>query len=458
MPKTTHRFRDPVHTFIEMDTWTRRLVDSAEVQRLRHIHQLAMSYLVYPGTTHTRFEHSLGVLHLSGRVFDTLCAPENLSHDPSLVDVVPELQHDQGRLERLATWKKIVRTSALLHDIGHLPFSHAAEVLLPVGWDHERLTLNHIQGVDMKELWADGPVTIDREIVAKLAIGEGKYVRWQGGEFSNWEALLSEIITGDAFGVDRMDYLLRDSLHAGVPYGVFDHHRLIDSLRIVRYAPENSDNQHDGDEKQLDIPPAIGVTYGGLRVAESLALARYAIYSQVYFHPVRRAYDIHLRDYLSATIHKQDDLTDLSHHLNTTDVEIMAAIRTSIRDSESAGYTDALRIVRRRHFKLLWQATDTLGNQGVNAGSTLTNELVKEFGEENVKHESNRRSAGRMDFPVLLGDGKVKSSLSVSTILASLPASGYDFIFIEPGLETKALRWLSEHEAAVLADSLPRED
>ena len=120
-------------------------------------------------------------------------------------------------------------------------------------------------------------------------------------DFSTWEAILSEIIVGDAFGVDRMDYLLRDSYHAGVMYGRFDHYRLIDTLRILLPPPskkpvkvsgtgvEGEDESNRSDESK---EPMLGVEEGGLHSAESLLLARYFIFSQVYCHPVRLIYDI----------------------------------------------------------------------------------------------------------------------------------------------------------------------
>src|SRR6516165_6619056 len=129
-----------------------------------------------------------------------------------------------------------------------------------------------------------------------------------------WQAILSEIIVGDAFGVDRMDYLLRDSHHAGVAYGKFDHFRLIDTLRIL---PSGED-----DSRQ----PTLGVEEGGLHSAEALLLARYYMYSQVYFHPIRRIYDIHLQDFLTAWLPGGKFPTDIESHLRMTDNEVNARI------------------------------------------------------------------------------------------------------------------------------------
>jgi len=171
MGKSTHEFRDPIHVFIQMDTWMRSLVDSREVQRLRFIHQLAMSYLVYPGTTHNRFEHSLGVMELSGRVFDTLCRPENLMHDKSLFEVVDKFAMDQGRTERIEYWRRILRVAALTHDIGHFPFSHAAEDLAPEGVDHEVMTFYHLRSDAMRPYWRLEASILDSEVIAGIAVG-----------------------------------------------------------------------------------------------------------------------------------------------------------------------------------------------------------------------------------------------------------------------------------------------
>ncbi len=116
-----HEIRDPIHVFIRMDGDERRVLDSRPFQRLRHIHQLAMTYLVYPGATHRRFEHSLGVMDLAGRVFDIVTNPDNVTE--SVKKRLGPISLPDPR----AYWRRIIRMAALCHDIGRLPFSHAAE-------------------------------------------------------------------------------------------------------------------------------------------------------------------------------------------------------------------------------------------------------------------------------------------------------------------------------------------
>src|ERR1700674_1421222 len=134
MGKNIQEIRDPIHNFIHFDVDEQSVIDSRPVQRLRYIHQLALTYLTYPGSTHRRFEHSLGVMELAGRVFDIITNPESIKFD-SIASILP----DRGDLPY---WRRVLRAAALCHDIGHLPFSHAAEKeLLPQGRDHEDLTV-----------------------------------------------------------------------------------------------------------------------------------------------------------------------------------------------------------------------------------------------------------------------------------------------------------------------------
>src|SRR5271157_3300417 len=223
MTKIFHEIRDPVHVFIHLDWYEKKVLDSRPFQRLRHITQLALTYLLYPGATHKRFEHSLGVMELASRVFDVVTG--NVADD--VRSLVPEIANP----DEVRYWRRVLRMAALCHDIGHLPFSHAAEdELLPAGWSHERLTRMLIESSLMMPIWKGMRPPLDPEHIVKLALGASKA---RDLLFTKWERILSEIIVGDAFGVDRIDYLLRDSHHTGVAYGKFDHYRLVDELRIL---------------------------------------------------------------------------------------------------------------------------------------------------------------------------------------------------------------------------------
>lgn len=339
--KFHHEFRDPIHAFVRMDVYERQVVDSEPFQRLRDINQLALTHLVYPGATHKRFEHSLGVMELAGRVFDTVVQPEKLRE---AADLVPELTNERN----VVYWRNVVRMAALCHDLGHLPFSHAAEGLLPEGHDHETLTASLIMSDWIKSILTAIDSPLQAEHVVEIA------TKTPG--LAPWKQLLAEIIQSNFFGVDRIDYLLRDSHHAGVAYGRFDHFRLLDTIRILPPAPA-SDRAEDLSPSALreTTAPALGVEKGGLLSAEALLLARYFMFSQVYLHPVRRIYDIHLGDFLRRWLEGGKFPTAPEALLGLDDSVVLVAIREASKDKDHPAHDPAMRIARRKHFKLLYQ-------------------------------------------------------------------------------------------------------
>ena len=264
MAKVHHEVRDGLYGFIEFDNLEKELIDSAPFQRLRCIHQLAMCYQVYPGATHKRFEHSLGVMEAATRIFDSVFTRR-------LPDHVFQRIEDELKPDRMGYWKRVLRLAALLHDVGHLPFSHAAEeALLPEGWSHEHLTASLIRESEIHEILRAARPIVDPEDVVDLCWDVRKRARAEPKfALSPWKTLLNDIITGNTFGADRIDYLLRDSWHTGVAYGRFDHQRLIAGLRAT-VDPGN-------DEITL------GLDIGAIHAAEALLLGRYFMYTQVYF-------------------------------------------------------------------------------------------------------------------------------------------------------------------------------
>jgi len=218
--------KDSVHDHIEVEGVARDLLDTPPVQRLRRIKQLGTASLVYPSANHTRFEHSIGVYHL---------ACEALDH----------LGIEGAAAER-------VRAAAILHDVGHGPFSHNLEDLT-----FRRTGKMHDDVHGLLERDEIGRVLREHDIeprtVADLVAGDGRYGQLVSGELD----------------VDRMDYLVRDAHHTGVPYGTIDHARLVRELTF-----------HGGDELVLDE--------GNVQTAESLLLARALMHPTVYGHHVAR--------------------------------------------------------------------------------------------------------------------------------------------------------------------------
>ena len=402
-------------------------MDSYPVQRLRHIHQLALEYLVYPGATHKRFEHALGVMELASRVYDVITRSELI--DDRIRNLLPQIFNEDER----RYWRRVLRMAALCHDIGHLPFSHAAEhELFPEGWTHETMTEKLILSDEMNQLSQSVTPPLRAADIVKLSVGPEKL---SNVSFSDWEAVLSEIIVGNAFGVDRMDYLLRDSLHAGVQYGRFDHYRLIDTLRILPEG-ENSDQ------------PTLGLETGGVHSAEALLLARYSMFSQVYLHPVRRAYDLHLKDFLKEWL-PQGIPTETSEFLDLSDVEVLAAIRQRAKGDSDA----AMRIANRLHFKVgyRWNPVDLALNQ--EAGKVVSQSFIDRYGEDRVRWDNYVPSGHLIDFPVLQPDDRILSSLEISDLLQRIPISAIDFVFVHPSIRDDAQDYFRQHREEILCGS-----
>jgi HD superfamily phosphohydrolase len=440
MTKHFHEIRDPIHIFIKLDSDERRVLDSHPFQRLRNIHQLAMSYLVYPGVTHKRFEHSLGVMELAGRVFDVITNPRNL-HE-KIKDLIPEVTQS----DKLWYWRRVIRMAALCHDLGHLPFSHAAEQdLLPAGVDHETITVDLIRSKEMQQIWQSVTPPLRTDDIIKLAVGPKKA---NGVVFSDWEAVLSEVIVGDAFGVDRIDYLLRDSYHAGVAYGRFDHFRLIDTLRIL---PKSTGEDDDS------IEPALGIEEGGLHSAEALLLARYFMYSQVYFHPVRRIYDIHLKDFLTEWLPKGKFPSNADKIVEITDNEVLAAISQAANNISKKGHDPARRIVSRKHFRLLYQRHPDDTTINPEPGKAIFESAKLKFGTESIRRDNYTQKNASSDFPVLCNDGRITSSIAKSNTIQRLPVASFDYVFINPDSVQEGHKWLARTRLKILTTMIEGE-
>lgn len=432
-PTRTHEFRDPVHAFVHMNSQERAVVDSEPVQRLRYVHQLALTFLVYPGAHHTRFEHVLGTMELADRVFATVAEPAHVSRLPD--GFLPPAGE-------LAWWRQTLRMAALCHDLGHLPFSHAAEkLLLSGGRTHERLTWRQIHGEELCELWRRFDPPLDPEIVAKISLGPEEASLAAGREvpFTPWERLLSEIIVGDAFGVDRMDYLLRDSHYTGVGNGRFDHYRLIESMRILP-ASESNASRSPGDRS--DAPLSLGIVSGGLRSAEALALARYFMYSQVYHHPVRRAYNLHLQEFLREW-GGGGEVREETDWLALTDSEVLAAMRATLKDASHPARDSAERILRRRHFRVLYELNPLDDAKNPRLIEEVYALAIARFGRNATLMDRSTRAARCADFPILARDGRILQSCEVSEVMKTLvPEAKFGYVFLAPERLADGREWL----------------
>lgn len=450
MPQRVHEVRDPIHVFVHYDDDEQAVIDAKPFQRLRYVNQLALSYLVYPGATHKRFEHSLGVMELAGRIYDVVTRPDKITDAVS--GVVPTAG-DSPREH--AYWRAVLRMAALCHDTGHLPFSHAAEEdLLPDGWDHERLTWEIIHSEELEPVWNSMRPKPEPDDVAKLALGPRKVEKLRLGlTFDTWQAILAEIIVGDVFGADRMDYLLRDSLHTGVAYGRFDHNRLIDTLRVMPRPPQERGDE--GAEEEREGEPALGCERGGLESAEAMQLARYFMFAQVYFHSTRLIYDVHLKDFLAAWLPDGKFSVDVSKHLTLTDNEVLAAIALAADKPGAPGHDPARRIQRREHFRVAYIRSPDDPPGTIEA---IASAAAEAFGEPNVRYGKSPRRPDPPDFPVRERDGGSVSSLALSDVLKTLPASRDEYVFVAPELRDKAKAWIKNEREGIIEAAIAAAD
>jgi HD superfamily phosphohydrolase len=294
---TRHRtIRDPLWGNIRLESDAATILDSAEFQRLRGVKQLGLAHVVYPGAVHSRFLHALGVYHLVSRAIGVL--------------------QGNGALQVLSDEERatlpVVRLAALLHDVGHYPFSHAMEELGPnsIPGHHEEVAAQFLEaGAIRVVLDSHGPSSADR--INRLIRGESTHP-------------LQGLVAG-SLDLDKIDYLRRDSLFCGVPYGAVDVDRLIDALTLAR----ESD----------DAPCEIAVTEKGLSALETLLFSKYQMFRNVYWHHAVRAATVVFRRLIETAL--ENGILATADLPGPTDEELLATIghrleRTAAADSDPA--------------------------------------------------------------------------------------------------------------------------
>jgi len=306
LDRRQHLIRIPQECDVPITPRVRQLIDTAEFRRLGRISQLGLVALVYPAAHHTRFEHSLGVYRLA------LLYLQQLAHDERFAAVV-----QRRDAERLIA-------ASLLHDLGHWPFCHAIEDIdLPGVPQHELFANSFLLESAVADALRDDWGIAPREIVSLLSAGQRDAK----------PRLLSSVLSGPV-DVDKMDYLVRDSLHAGVPYGRnFDQQRLIGSLCV--------NEAGDG----------LAITDKGRTAAEMMVFARYVMFSEVYWHHAVRC----ATAMLQRCFYLLHDTLDLDHLFRQTETQLIATLRESAGRGPAAVLWDGLFGPERRLYKRLAQ-------------------------------------------------------------------------------------------------------
>ena len=234
--------KDPVYGYVYITEDERKIIDSYPFQRLRRLRQLSGAEYVYPGANHTRFEHSVGVMHLA----------KLLTGNPQISEALSE---DEAQM---------VRVAALLHDVGHGPFSHIFEHLLVKFMDktHEDMTVWVVENSELSDVISG--LGYEPKTVSRLAVGSLN---------KSGKAFLDQIISSGV-DVDKLDFIVRDTHHTGAKYGYVDIFRIIETMDLI------------GENLAVDI--------GSLSALESFMLARIESFKSIYFHRVGRAVQIML--------------------------------------------------------------------------------------------------------------------------------------------------------------------
>ncbi|KXK01412.1 MAG: HD superfamily phosphohydrolase [Acidobacteria bacterium OLB17] len=313
-------YRDAVHNIIRVDARTAEgrlfadLIDTPEFQRLRRIRQLGLAYFAYQSAEHSRFTHSLGAFNLATRVMAKLSAIHPISDE-----------------ERIA-----VRAAALLHDIGHGAFSHVIESIL--GFHHENYSVAAIcePRTDINRVLTAFSPTLSDDVAAII---KGTYRR----------RALAQLVSSQ-LDVDRMDYLLRDSLMTGAKYGVYDLEWIVKSIDI--------DEEND----------RIFVAAPGIAAVEDYLQARYYMFRQVYFHRTLRAAESVLKSLLHRAIAVYSEGGDVWHIAGSALENILQGRPLSLEMHLELDDTDVLFHIKQ------WRAS----------ADTILSDLSKRFIERKI--------------------------------------------------------------------------
>lgn len=388
----TKVFRDPLYGYITVDyKIISDLIDSKELQRLRRIRQLSGVSMVFQTAEHSRFTHSLGAYQMANLVLQNVDGMQD----------IPEYN------------KVLFLCSALLHDIGHGPYSHAFEGV--TGTPHEEMSIKLIQNplTDVNKILSKSDTLAD-DIAAVIS---------HNNKFPLIEALVSSQLD-----VDRMDYLSRDAYFTGAAYGHIDYFRILRSMKI---------------EKNKVLVRASGV-----HSIESYLMSRYHMYFQVYYHPVARAYECILEGIYAR-------IKDLIDNNIKVDASIQSFLNVISDSNDVKSYIELDDAYVNGFIKQLTKSNDEILNKLANAFESrnlfsfidlanepdqiFINNLVEKFNTPTGKYFFKRNKVSAVaylhskksdinDIKVLLPSGDIKSLDEYSPIIKSLTSSSYKMI------------------------------
>ncbi len=335
MEKRYH-IRDPIHGYISLNPLEYEIINTEPFQRLRHIRQLGLTDLVYPGATHNRFSHSLGVMHLAERVLRQIFSKVNLEN------------FDQNKKEQII---KVMRLAGLLHDLGHTPFSHALENFFEDNLTHEEMTKKIIEETEIGEIISHYGKIYEISLLDVLNLITSSPSK----EISFLKALLSSELD-----IDKMDYLMRDSLYCGVRYGIFDLERLLYTVTLIL----------------KDGTFYLGVEESGLHGLEAFVLARYYMFSQVYFNTTSKVLELHLSSFFKEKNIKWP--SNVKKFTSLDDNWVFYILK------ENKNHPDAKAVLTHKHHPLIYETQEHLEEKEEEEFVKLIDDFQRENPEKKI--------------------------------------------------------------------------
>ena len=383
----TKVFRDPLYGYITVDyKIISDLIDSKELQRLRRIRQLSGVSMVFQTAEHSRFTHSLGAYHMANLV----------------------IQNVEG-MDKIDRYEKLLfLISALLHDVGHGPYSHAFEAVMDVS--HEDMTVKIItsKNTEINKILSIAPNLA--EDVASIISHSSKYP-------------LIEQLVSSQLDVDRMDYLSRDAYFTGAAYGHIDYYRILRSMKI-----ENN---------------KLCVRASGVHSIESYLMSRYHMYFQVYYHPVSRSYETILENiykrikdlvddgkqidaYIDTFLNVINNNDDIESYIELDDAYVNGFIKQLTKSNDEILNKLANSFVNRNLFKFI-DLSDDYTEEEINNIKNKYDSYYKKYyyletSVSGVVYSKNNTNSIN-DIMVLLPNGKTKTLDKYSNIVKSLAIS-----------------------------------
>ncbi|GEM_PF-6063695 len=472
------RISDNVFAEIKFNELENLVLQTIVFNRLKDVTSLSAANQVYPTTVHKRFEHSLGVMSLASDIFDRLFSPDSISRaSKSKRDKL------QGFINGydLEYWKQVVRLAGLLHDLGHLSMSHVAEqaILFKRGISHETMSYILMKSPEVKNILYSYGIAV--EDVAKVALNQDEYLKiFPNYSYSPFEKIMNEIVTGDAFGADRMEYMYRDAKNSGIVTGEFNREAIIKSLVLLPY----NGNYHIGVMKNP-----------GVDAVCDLLKSRKSMYHFIAYHPLTIAYDNMMKklirdltptsfldviDRIAKNIGgaSEEDIKSVaiyyelisdSYYLsaikellvygehpefaknNSSLFDKVERLKVALGDKFEKALETASRYLLRQHDHKIWTLEPPNFEEKKQNMNKLLIALREHFGEEMIIERTIVKNKPNPDFPILNSSGKVYSSFDDPDYKPFLEdAFARVYFYCHPDIKEQVHSWMRKNASRVL--------